>query len=82
MNVECRNGQVRVRGLFLTRVVPRDDVDGVTDFPALVWRDGGGRRRWTPIVFLMDSPRAPTRFRQENAWNLVRLRWWIADGRR
>lgn len=82
MGVECRNGQVRVRGLLLTRVVPRADVDEVTDFPALVWRDGAGRRRWTPIVFLMDSPRAPARFRQENVSSLARLRRWIADGRR
>jgi hypothetical protein len=82
LGVECRNGQVRVRGLLLTRVVPRADVDEVTDFPALVWRDGGGRRRWTPIVFLMDSPGALTRFRQENVSSLLRLRRWIADGRR
>ena len=81
MSVECSNGQVRVRGLFLTRVVPRAAVDEVTDFPALVWRDGRGRHRWTPIVFLMDSSRSPTRFRQENASSLVRLRRWIADGR-
>jgi len=82
IGVECRDGRVRVRGLLMTRVVPRADVDEVTDFPALVWRDGGGRRRWTPIVFLMDNPGALSRFRQENAASLVRLRRWIADGRR
>jgi hypothetical protein len=82
IGVDCRDGQVRVRGLLLTRVVPRASVYEVTGFPALLWRDSGGRRRWTPVVFLMDSPRALPRFRQENFSNLVRLRRWIAEGRR
>ncbi len=78
IGVACRNGRVRVRGLLLTRVVAAGSIEEVTDFPALRWRDGAGRRRWTPIVFLGDSPRALSCFRRHNAVEVDRLRRWVA----
>jgi hypothetical protein len=44
---------LRVRGLLLTRDGPRLTIKKVAGFPALRWIGGSGRRRWTPIVFLM-----------------------------
>jgi hypothetical protein len=82
MGVECRDGVVRVRGLLLTRVVPRASIDAVTDFPSLLWRDDKGRRRWTPVAFLYDSPRSLGQIRRHNASELERLRGWIRRPRR
>ena len=77
MGVECRNGAVRVRGLLLSRTVPRASIEDITPFPALRWRDSDGRRRWTPLVFLMDSSRGSDSFRRHNAGELTRLRRWV-----
>jgi hypothetical protein len=77
MGVDCRDGVVRVRGLVLTRVVPRASIEEVTNFPSLVWRDAKGRRRWTPVAFLFDSPRSLSHIRRHNASELDRLRGWI-----
>jgi hypothetical protein len=82
MGVECRDGVVCVRGLFLTRTVPRVSIERVTTFPALMWRDDKGRRRWTPVMFLADSPRTWGYIRRYNASELDRLRGWIGRPRR
>jgi hypothetical protein len=80
MRVECRNGSVRVRGLLRDRAVPRTSIEDVTDFPALRWRDGAGRLRWTPVTFLMDGPRAFESYRRHNAREIDRLRRWVRAG--
>ena len=77
IGIECRNGAVRVRGLLRSRTVPRASIEDITRFPALRWRDRDGRRRWTPIVFLMDSSRGLDSFRRHNARELTRLRRWV-----
>jgi hypothetical protein len=82
MGVDCRNGVVEVRGLFFTRRVPRVRIDHVTGFPALRWRDDAGRCRWTPIVFLIDSPGTLSHVRRHNTEDLDRLRTWIGRGNR
>jgi hypothetical protein len=46
---------VTVRGLLWSRRVPRDAVLEVTRLAGLRWRDGRGRRRWTPLVMFMES---------------------------
>jgi hypothetical protein len=81
LGVECRDGVVRVRGLLRTRVVPRASIEEITDLPALRWRDTAGRRRWTPIVFLGDSPGSFIHFRRHNAAELDRLRRWTTRPR-
>ena len=81
IGVECRDGGVRVRGLLSTRLVPRASIEKVTKFPALRWRDSVGRRRWTPIAFLGDSPGAFSRYKRHNAAELDRLRRWITRPR-
>jgi hypothetical protein len=81
IGLECRDGVVRVRGLLRTRVVPRATIEEITGLPALRWRDSEGRRRWTPIVFLSDSPGAFSHFRRHNAAELDRLRRWITRPR-
>lgn len=81
IGVECRDGSVRVRGLLRSRLVPRASIEGVTDFPALRWRDSAGRERWTPIAFLGDSPGAFSHYTRHNAAELDRLRRWITRPR-
>jgi hypothetical protein len=81
IGVECRDGTVRVRGLLRTRVVPKASIEEVTSLPALRWRDSAGRRQWTPIVFLGDSPGAFSHSRRHNAAELNRLRKWITRPR-
>jgi hypothetical protein len=77
VGVECSDGVVRVRGLLRTRVVPRARIEAVTGFPALVWRDPRGRRRWTPMVFLSSSSRSLARYSRHNEAEIQRLRSWV-----
>ena len=81
LSVECRDGVVRVRGLLRARAVPTERIEEITGLPALRWRDSEGRRRWTPIVFLGDSPGAFGHFRRHNAAEVDRLRRWITRPR-
>ncbi len=77
LGVECRNGTVRVRGLLLTRTVPRGNIDGISSFPALRWRDGADRRRWTPMVFFMSNPGGLDRHRRHVEESVRQLRRWV-----
>jgi len=81
IGVECRDGIVRVRGLVRTRAVSRASIEAVTDLPALRWRDSKGRRRWTPIVFLGNSPGAFGHLNRHNAADVDRLRRWVTGPR-
>jgi hypothetical protein len=46
---------VIVRGLLWSRHIRRDAVVEVTRLAGLRWRDGQGRRRWTPLVIFLES---------------------------
>jgi hypothetical protein len=81
IGVECRGGEVQVRGLVRRRLVPRASIEELTSFPALRWRDSAGRSRWTPIAFLSDSPAAFSHYKRHNAAELDRLRMWITRPR-
>ena len=50
LGVDCSSDVVVVRGLLRDRRVDRSAVVAVTDFPALRWRSGRRRLRWTPII--------------------------------
>ncbi len=77
LGVTCRDGRAHVRGLLLTRAVPRAAVEEVTAFPALRWRDATGRHRWTPLVFLATPTGALRSVTDHNAAQLRLLRRWV-----
>lgn len=55
LGVRCRQTTLVVRGYLRTRVIARENITGITDFPAVRWTTHGGRRRWTPITAFMTS---------------------------
>ena len=80
MGVTCRNGTARVRGLLLSRAVPRVAVAEITDFPALSWQDATGRRRWTPLSFFGATGGVLDSMRNHNSEQLDLLRLWVRRG--
>lgn len=82
MGLTCRDGTARVRGLLLSRAVPRVAVTEVTDFPALRWQDATGRRRWTPLCFFGVTGGVLEAVRDHNSEQLGILRRWVRGGLR
>lgn len=80
MGVTCRDGTARVRGLLLSRAVPRVAVTEVTDFPALRWQDATGRRRWTPLSCSGTTGGVLGSVRDHNSEQLGILRRWVRRG--
>jgi hypothetical protein len=68
---------VTVRGYLRTRVIPRDSITEITDFPAVRWTAPNGRKRWTPISALMTSSREPVRITEAKEDALAQLRQWV-----
>jgi hypothetical protein len=54
LRVDSRDDVVVVHGLLRSRRIPRAALTAVTSFPALRWRDGRGRTRWTPVIAFAD----------------------------
>ncbi|MDX3071195.1 hypothetical protein [Streptomyces sp. MI02-7b] len=86
LGVTHEHSRVVIRGYLRTRVIERARITQITDFPAVRWTAGNGRRRWTPLTALMTSPgeMAASRLRKERA--LKKLRAWarradVASGR-
>ncbi|WP_299039167.1 hypothetical protein [uncultured Pseudokineococcus sp.] len=75
--VVCDQRGVVVRGWLWTRTVPRKAVVEVTDFPAVRWRDGRGRARWTPLSMFWTSPRMLPIFVDHSEHQVDRLRRWV-----
>lgn len=70
-----------VRGYLRTRVIDRERISEITDFPAVRWAARNGRKRWTPLTAFMTSPGefSATRLPKERA--ISRLRQWARRGR-
>jgi len=79
--VVCDQRGVVVRGWLWTRTMPRRAVLEVTDFPAVRWRDGRGRPRWTPLSMLWTSSRMLPVFVAHSQEQVRRLRRWVRRGR-
>jgi hypothetical protein len=77
LGVTCVNTDVTVRGYLRTRVIPRDSITAITDFPAVRWTAPNGRKRWTPISALMTSSREPVRITEAKEDALAQLRQWV-----
>jgi hypothetical protein len=48
--VETRSDSITVWGMVRTRVIPRASITEITNYPAIVWTDPAGRRRWSPVL--------------------------------
>ncbi|WP_435285308.1 hypothetical protein [Streptomyces bacillaris] len=80
LGVTCEHARMTVRGYLRTRVIDRERISEVTDFPAVRWTAPSGRQRWTPLVALRTSPGEfpATRLRKEHA--VSKLRRWARRG--
>jgi len=79
--VVCDQRGVVVRGWLWTRTLPRKAVVEVTDFPAVRWRDGRGRVRWTPLGMFWTSSRMLPVFVAHSEEQVRRLRRWVRQRR-
>lgn len=56
LGVTCERGRLSVRGYLRTRVIARESITEITDFPAVRWTARNGGQRWTPVAAFMTSP--------------------------
>ena len=73
MGAEARSDTVIIWGMLRTRVIPRD---AITDFPAIVWTDPVGNRRWSPLLAFQTPSRALTGIAEHHAACVQLLRKW------
>ncbi|MET9450721.1 hypothetical protein [Streptomyces cinerochromogenes] len=76
LGVRCEQATLVIRGYLRTRVIARESITGITDFPAVRWTTHRGRKRWTPITAFMTSTGeiSATRLHKERA--LGKLQRW------
>ncbi|MFC0600376.1 hypothetical protein [Streptomyces palmae] len=55
LGVRCQHATLVIRGYLRTRVIARESITEITDFPAVRWTTRSGRQRWTPITAFMTS---------------------------
>jgi len=76
MRVVVADGVVDIQGWMWSRRIPRAVVTGVSEFPAVRWTDASGRKRWSPVVWMMRGGRALPfieRYNQEQVEKLRKL---------
>jgi hypothetical protein len=69
-----------VRGFFRTRRIPKAQITGLTEFPAVRWKGADGKARWSPIVAFAEGGNTIPFVSRHNEASLERLRDW--DDRR
>ncbi|CAM5471966.1 hypothetical protein [Streptomyces aurantiogriseus] len=76
LGVTCEHSRMVVRGLVRTRVIARERITEITDFPAVRWTTQAGKTQWTPITALVTSSgeMSATRLHKERA--IGKLRRW------
>lgn len=47
LGVTCERGRLSIRGYLRTRVITRECITEITDFPAVRWTARKGGKRWT-----------------------------------
>lgn len=84
LGVTCERGGLAIRGYLRTRVIARESITEITDFPAVSWTDRKGGKRWTPVTAFLTSPGEPTATRLHKAHVVSKLRRWAGrqPGRR
>ncbi|MFD3958260.1 MULTISPECIES: hypothetical protein [Streptomyces] len=81
LGVTCEHVRMTVRGYLRTRVIDRERISEITDFPAVRWTDRTGRKRWTPLLALRTSPGEFPAIRLHKERAVSRLRRWAQRGR-
>ncbi|MEU0437666.1 hypothetical protein ABZ153_39975 [Streptomyces sp. NPDC006290] len=76
LGVRYEHGTLMVRGYLRTRVIARESITGITDFPAVRWTTPRGHKRWTPIAAFMTSPNEISASRLHKARAVGKLRRW------
>jgi len=76
MGAETRSGSVIIWGMLRTRVIPRNAIAEITDFPAVVWTNPVGNRRWSPLLAFQTPSRALTGIAEHHVACVQRLRKW------
>lgn len=76
LGVTCERGRLSIRGYLRTRVIAREYITEITDFPAVRWTTRKGGERWTPITAFMTSTSEPSTTRLHKARAVKELRRW------
>jgi hypothetical protein len=76
LGVRCEHAALVIRGYLRTRVIARESITGITDFPAVRWMTHSGRKRWTPITAFMTTSDAISVVRRHNERALQKLQRW------
>ncbi len=76
LGVTCERGRLSIRGYLRTRVIAREDVTEITDFPAVRWTTRKGGERWTPITAFMTNASELSTTRLHKARAMRELRQW------
>jgi hypothetical protein len=76
LGVTCEHSRMVIRGYLRTRVISRERITEITDFPAVRWTAHTGGQRWTPITAFMASSGefSAARLRKDRATTQLR-RW-------
>ena len=77
MKVVLEDDSVLIRGLLWSRRIPRAAITGVSNLPAVRWRDQAGRGHWSPILWMMTGGRTLEFINRHNREQLKRLRKWV-----
>ncbi|MYR95793.1 MULTISPECIES: hypothetical protein [unclassified Streptomyces] len=81
LGVTCEHSRMMVRGYLRTRVIDRERISEITDFPAVRWTARTGRQRWTPLMALRTSPGEFSSIRRHKERAVGGLRRWARRGR-
>ena len=76
LSAETRPGELVVHGYLRSRAIPRTAIVEVTDSSAVVWTDGNGRRRQTPILAFSTQPGMLPSVAEHHAERRRRLQRW------
>lgn len=76
LGVTCDNKNATIRGYVRTRVIAREHITAVSDFPAIRWTTRTGRKRWTPITAFMTTPSETAGSRLSKERITAKLRRW------
>ncbi|GED89286.1 hypothetical protein TNCT6_63710 [Streptomyces sp. 6-11-2] len=76
LGVTCEHSRLVIRGYLRTRVIDRERITEITDFPAVRWTARNGRKRWTPLTAFMTSPGEISATRLHKDRVIGKLRRW------
>ncbi|QTE01204.1 hypothetical protein S1361_28000 [Streptomyces cyanogenus] len=76
LGVSCEHSRLVIRGYLRTRVIDRQRITEITDFPAVRWTAPNGRKRWTPLTAFMTSPGEIPATRLHKDRGIRKLRQW------